>query len=106
MSDARDQNQLLLQYLSTTLNGVHIDNEVGDLSDDLLHGIPALTYARYDATLESENLSELGIGTGEEELETLRALDSVTGMEKLLEIGRLEAERQVSAEHLPRAFDL
>ena len=106
MSDARDQNQLLLQYLSTTLTGVHIDNEVGDLADDLLHGIPALTYARYDATLETKNLSELGIGTDEEELKTLRALDSVTGMKKLLEIGCLEAERQVSAEHLPRAFDL
>jgi len=105
MRDASLQNQLILQYLSRTLTPMAIDAEFGELSSDLLHAEPALSYLRYDVALEASVLSDLGLPQMMPRVESLRRMDLAENRFDLATIGE-KAANQIEEEHFPGAFDL
>lgn len=106
MDDANWQGQLLLQYLSKSPTPWEIDREVGDLASDLLTQQPALSYLRYDVLLEANALNALGLANLRPKLVSLRDISAAENRYDLAMIGKQAAERQVSDEHFPNAFDL
>jgi uncharacterized protein len=106
MSDASDQNELLLQYLSTSETARSIDGEVGDLAEDLLGGKPHLTYVRYNSELDKASLAEVGITVTQGELSSLREMSVGANAGRLLGIGQAFAKKYVKSSHFPSAFDL
>ena len=104
MGDAKDMNQLLLQYLSKSPTAVSIDSEIGDLGNDVLNGKPALHYLRYDSQLEDENLKNLGV-TGIKAVD-LREMSASENCAILMDIGARSANIEVLESHFPAAFDL
>lgn len=106
MQDANWQNQLLLQYLSRSATPWEIDSEIGDLSNDLLTPDPALTYLRYNVTLEAPALSALGLGRFADKAEDLREMSDGDNCEDLATIGAAAAKKHVREDHFPDAFNL
>ena len=106
MEDANVQVQLLLQYLSRTPNPRTIDNEVGDLANDLLTPEPAFSYVRYDVQLEQAYLKALGFEESAERITGLRSMSADENRDLLLEIGRAAARRQVESGHFRAVFDV
>jgi hypothetical protein len=106
MEDANWQNQLLLQYLSRSRTPWTIDDEVGDLSGDLLPPEPALTYLRYNSWLEREELCALGLNDLAPKAASLCDMTVARNSFDLSAVGQKSAERQVQDEHFPKAFDL
>ena len=104
--DANRQTQMILQYLSQSPTSWLIDQEVGDLSDDLLTPQAALSYLRYDAFLEQEPLTRLGLSALISRLDSLREMSATDNMEALKIVGERAAEAQIRAEHFPQAFDM
>jgi hypothetical protein len=105
MKDAGDQNELLLQYLSKSPTARQINWEVGDLSNDLLGGQPQLSYVRYNAVLEEDTLSQVGITTTARELVSLRDMAEGGNAKRLYDIGAACAKGQVDAQHFSPVFD-
>lgn len=106
MDDASWQGQLLLQYMSRSETPWHYDDEVGDLSDDLLTAEPLLRYLRYNVWLEESALEDLGLSKLTSKLDSLRRLSAGENREDLFAIGQEAAKRQVLERHFPPAFDL
>jgi hypothetical protein len=106
MEDASWLGQLMLQYLSRTPTAHEIDREIGDLGDDLLHGRPAMTYLRYNAWIEPNDLAEMGLGSLGEKVDSLRDMSATENVQDLYEIGRRAAQAQIDAGHFPEIFDL
>lgn len=106
MDDATWYNQLLLQYLSRSPTACLIDREIGDLRNDLLGGRPLLTYLRYNARLDRDGFTSLGLPELAAKLKQLRAMDDAANRDDLNRIGQAAAERQVLPQHFPTAFDL
>ena len=106
MEDANSQNQLLLQYLSRTQTPWLIDEEVGDLTSDLLTPAPVLTYLRYDVRLEDHALQELALAELVPPAESLREISAGENRQVLATISDKAAERQVRDGHFPPEFDL
>ena len=106
MLDASWQNQLLLQYLSRSPTAAVIDREVGDLKGDVLGGVPALHYLRYNTALDADNLRALGLAQLAGRALQMREMSDPDNRQALLEVGSAAAEREVLAPHFPAAFDL
>ncbi len=113
MTDASDQNQLLLQYLSQSPTAIEIDSEIGDLRDDVLTGKPALHYLRYQAYLEQpktlpngEQEDKLHLPFDEKTILKMREMDKAEMVDDLLQVGRIYAQKKVEAGHFPEVFDL
>jgi uncharacterized protein len=106
LADAQWQNQLILQALSRSLTPWIIDSEVGDLSDDLLTKEPVLSYLRYDAVLEPDELDRLGLEELVPKVQSLRNMCAAGNRFDLARIGATAAAGQVRSEHFPAAFDL
>ena len=104
MDDASWQNQLILQCLSRSKTPWEIDRE--SLAGTLLTPEPLLTYLRYNARLEEDALQELGLGELAPKAAALREMSDAANRFDLAEIGTRAAERQISPDHLPKAFDL
>jgi predicted acylesterase/phospholipase RssA len=100
----------LLQWLSASSNPWKINSEIGDLSEDYLgqrQGLakPLLRFRRYDAPLEADWLKEhVERDFSPVELESLRDFTNPRNLDKLYEIGRAAASKQIQAEHLPSEF--
>ncbi|MCB1807494.1 MAG: patatin-like phospholipase family protein [Candidatus Competibacteraceae bacterium] len=96
MGDCNWLTQALLQWLSHCPTPWPIDREMGDLSQDQLGNGPFLHYLRYDVELTAESLkTQLGVTLSVAEVERLNQMDRPDLVERLLEIGRLAAERSV-----------
>lgn len=106
MYDAMFMNQMILQYLSASPTSIKIDDEVGDLKDDLLHDRASIHYVRYDVELEQEAIAKIGIRVTEEEVISMREMSNAENVKKLTEIGVKAAETQVEMTHFPTIFDL
>jgi patatin-like phospholipase/acyl hydrolase len=106
MADASEQCELVLQYLSNSMTAREIDWQVGTLADDLIGGVPQLTYLRYNAVLDREPLAAVGLKASERELASLRDMSAGTNANRLYEIGKAFAKQQFDPKHLPPAFDL
>ena len=106
MHDASWHNQLILQCLSNSKTPWAIDDEVGDLSGDLLSDRPALNYLRYDVKLDADTLRDLEHPELAAKAKSLRRMSVARNRFDLAVIGKKAAERQVREEHFPAAFDL
>jgi uncharacterized protein len=106
MSDASWQNQLILQYLSTTPTPWEINREVGDLAEDLLTPEPLLSYLRYNVWLDEGGLQEIGLAGLASAVTSLRDMSAARNRYDLTHIGEEAAHRQVKEEHFPHYFDL
>jgi len=84
-----------------------IDRELGDLSNDLLAGIPLLTYLRYNVDLRKESVQELDPSlTDSKMIESLSDMDSPENMEVLHKLGALAAKLNVNSSDFKAKFDL
>ena len=113
MTDATEQNQMILQALSNSPTSKEIDSEIGDLREDLITGKPELHYLRYQAYLEQPKT--MADGTQEDKphlpfddktIEKMRAMDKAEMVEQLIQVGRIYAKKKIEAGHFPAAFDL
>ena len=106
MQDTDRLGQTVLQWMSQSPTPWTIDGEVGDLADDLIGVNPFLHYLRYDAPLLQGWLARnLGLNWTQAEIEVIGAMDRPENSERLLDLGRRAAERQVRPEHFPAEFD-
>lgn len=106
IEDAGVWNQMLLQLLSRSPTPWVVDEEVGNLQDDLISPEPALNYLRYDARVTPTGLNEIGLSNLAHRVERLHDMTNYDAREQLLDIGRRSAVRQIVPEHFPHRFDL
>jgi predicted acylesterase/phospholipase RssA len=107
MNDAATLQEMLLQWLSDGPTARKVNREVGDLQGDVLNGVAALTYRRYNVDLRATRVQELEPALTDAKLiESLSAMDSPANMTVLHRLGTLAAQRDIKAEHFPATFDL
>lgn len=106
ISDASKQAQLLLQSLSRTPTPWLIDREVGDVSGQLISDKPLLSYLRYNAILNQEDLEHIGLAHLGDRAEALRNMGDAGNARALLEIGRASAKQQMAGGHFPDDFNI
>lgn len=106
MYDASMQNQLMLQALSRCPTPMVIDREVKAPVGELTPQGALLHYLRYDAPLNPDVLTELGLTKFIDRLEDLREMSNAHNRFDLAEIGEKAAAASVKADHFPASFDL
>lgn len=106
MDDASWHNQMLLQSISRTPTPWSINDEVGDLSGDLLTPEPILSYLRYNCWLEEDALRAMGLAHLAPQANALREMSASQNRHALALIGETSATQQVQEAHFPVAFDL
>jgi hypothetical protein len=106
LEDCNWHTQTILQWLGQGNAPWAIDAEVGTLADAGINGRKLLSYTRFNVLLESGWLArELGVSIGAKELASLKPMDRARNIPRLLEIARLAAARQVTADSVPASFD-
>jgi hypothetical protein len=106
LEDCNWHTQTILQWLGQGSAHWTIDAEMGTLADAAIDGRKLLSYTRFNVLLESGWLArELGLSATAKELAELKRMDRPRNIPRLLEIARLAAARQVTAEALPASFD-
>lgn len=103
MNDAKQLNQIVLQYLSNSPNALTIDSEIGDMRDDLLTNKPKLHFLRYDAVLSDKSLNRIGVH--DVNWKELREMSAAKNRFILSEIGEKAAKKEIKTKHLPEVFD-
>jgi uncharacterized protein len=107
MNDSATLQEMLLQWLSDGPTARKLNREVGDLQGDVLNGVAALTYRRYNVDLRATSVQELEPALTDPKLvESLSAMDSPANMTVLHRLGTLAAQRDIKAEHFPATFDV
>lgn len=106
MSDTDWHGQTILQAMSDSPTPWKVDREIGDLSDDMISGTPALHYLRYNVLMESEDLEALGLKEQAGRLNRLRDAFAAGERNVLAEIGATAGRQRVKAEHFPDGFDV
>ncbi|MFZ4633606.1 MAG: patatin-like phospholipase family protein [Saprospiraceae bacterium] len=121
MEDATWQNQTMMHYLSRSQTPHTIDGEIGNMRDALLHGVPLLTYLRYNTWLEKPkpkpvnqadqllwfpkpDLTEHGFT--EADLEDMREMSNAKRVNDLTKVGEISADFFVQEGHFPKGFDV
>ncbi|MEI6787341.1 MAG: patatin-like phospholipase family protein [bacterium] len=105
MKDASEQTELILQYLSRSPTARHIDEEVGSLDEDMLTGEPALSYLRYNVSLDQATLERLGLKNLVNKLGDIQDMASTKSVDALTQIGRASAG-QIDPGHFPSVFNI
>jgi len=105
MKDASEQTELLLQYLSRSPTARHIDEEVGTLDEDMLTGEPALSYLRYNVSLDRATLERLGLKRLVNKLGDIQDMASTKSVDALTQIGQASAG-QIDPGHFPASFNI
>ncbi|SDF06203.1 patatin-like phospholipase family protein [Rhodospira trueperi] len=106
IADNQRMTLALLQVLSTPADPWPVNNEVGDLSDDLLGGRALLSFQRYDVQFDPSWVAEhTGITISDDEAKAFERLDNAAAVDSAYRIAGAAAERQVRAAHFPPAFD-
>lgn len=98
--------ETMMQWMSTSPTARLIDQEVGDLGNDLLGGAPRFTYQRYQLPLTRESVDALMPGIQDDTLESLKLMDEPHNLELLKDLGEIQASRSVLDQHFPARFDL
>ena len=108
LNEAAAQIETMMQWLSESDTSRVIDPQLGSLRGELLTGQPLISYARYDAQLDSAWLQdELGLAFSKSDVAAMQPLDAqIDAVDHLLEVGRRLGMRRVSEAHFPEAFDL
>lgn len=102
--DANSFNQMILQIMSDSPTASIINSEFGDLKSDSLFGQYALTYLRYNVSLDKEPLNQLGIQLSEQQMKTIGEMDMVDNIDLLARIGTEAAKHYMKEEHFGQAF--
>lgn len=102
MDDNAELNQLMMQWLGTATGVVDdVDSLVGNLQAETLAEKSLFSYMRYNPQLDKDWLAEaLSLHYSENEIQTVRKMDSIDSMEMLTEIGRAYAKHIMHAEHI------
>jgi predicted acylesterase/phospholipase RssA len=106
LNDSATLQEIVMQWLSSSPTARSFDREVGDLQNDLVGGVPVLSYLRYNVDLRGEPVKSLDPALTDEAIESLSAMDAPANMEMLHHLGELAASRDIQSDHFPRAFDL
>jgi uncharacterized protein len=106
MDDCAALVETFLQWMSDSPTARAIDREAGDCADDVLGGMPLLSYVRYNTFLTSDHLGRLKLGLSAEQVARLGEMDNPDNMDALLKIGEAVGQEQVSAAHFGASFDL
>lgn len=107
MNDCATLQETILQWISSSPAARQIDRELGDLGNDLLAGIPLLTYLRYNVDLRKKNVQKLDSSlTDSKMIESLSNMDAPENMEVLHKLGVLAAELDVNSSDFEPKFDL
>jgi len=104
--DASELNQTIMQWLSNSHTATTIDSQIGSLNADSISPSPMLSYLRYDVMLEKTVLDELGFNYTEDELDSLRKIDSVHQLKDLENIGNKASKNSALDDHFPVIFDV
>lgn len=111
MQDASWQNQLILQWLSSSPTSWQIDSEVGKLEDDLLvvdtssRGL--ISYLRYNMWLDADTLKGLmNKSYSKKQVEDLVEMSNADSRFELYDIGSKAAEIELDEAHFPENFVL
>lgn len=107
MEDCASLQEILLQWMSSSTTARPIDRELGNLSQDLVGSVPALSYLRYNVDLTVANVQALDPECpSAERLASLSAMDAPQNMSYLHTLGALAAARDVQAADFGPLFDL
>jgi predicted acylesterase/phospholipase RssA len=107
MNDCASLQELMLQWLSSSTTAREIDEEIGDLGNDLLGGAQLLSYLRYDVDLRKESVQKLEPELTDDKLiESLSEMDAPENMKMLHRLGVRAAERNVNDYDFEAKFDL
>ena len=108
MNDAVDLIELMMHYIGKGNGALRdIDLEVGNLSDDIIHGGKAFSYLRYNFEMMKEELKDIGMGNlSDTKIANLMNMDQPDNVNLLIEIGEKAAEKYVDSIHFEKAFDL
>jgi len=100
MQDASWQNRILLQWLSKSPTAEIMDREIGDMNEDVISGIPLLSYLRYNFAFTKDNLNALGLGKEFNDHDVLNISDMAKSKNKelLYKIGN-KASSLIKSEH-------
>lgn len=106
MSDACEIVEVMMHYIGKGIGPLRkIDSEVGDLSEDVMCGVNAFSYLRYNIDVDKEALDHIGItGLSEEVIATLMDMDRPENIGTLLKIGEAAARKYVKQDHFPEMF--
>jgi hypothetical protein len=113
MQDASWQNQAILQWLSKSPTACIIDQEIGDMNEDLItdatnkNGL--LSYLRYNFLLEPATLNDLqldGKKFSEKEVDHLIEMSNAENRFILYEIGLAAAKKEIVPAHFPKTFSV
>lgn len=111
MQDASWQNQAILQWLSKSPTACVIDQEIGNMNEDLItdatnkNGL--LSYLRYNLLLESETLNGLVLNGKKFTAKDVNHLIEMSNAENrfiLYDIGLAAARNEVQAAHFTKTF--
>lgn len=108
MSDANEMIELMMHYIGKATGPLReIDLEVGNLSEDTMHGGKAFSYLRYNMEMVKENLNAIGMDhLSDMKIANLMNMDVPENVDILIEIGEKAAGKYVEETHLPVRFDL
>ncbi|MCA1494060.1 patatin-like phospholipase family protein [Ensifer sp. NBAIM29] len=96
LADSEQQTLMLMQALGRNVTPWWINSEIGDLSDTMIAGVPLFTFNRYNLMLENKWLKqELDEKVDWLELYRLRDIASPGSMQRLYELAKKAAERQI-----------
>jgi patatin-like phospholipase/acyl hydrolase len=100
MQDASWQNQAILQWLSRSPTAVTIDQEIGNMSGDLICNKPLITYLRYNLELTQNSLNGLGMDRyfSEKDVADLIEMSHAHNRNLLYEIG-VQASGSINPDH-------
>lgn len=100
LDDCEDLVEVMLQWLSNSPTARRIDREIGKLEASHPGNGTSLRYHRYNAYFDPVWFKEeLGQDLTNEKLDELAMMDKPGNMHQLEEIGRVAADRFVSADH-------
>lgn len=104
LDDCEDIVEVMMQWLSHSPTARSIDRDMGDLAGCCAGGAPSLRYHRYNVHFTPEWFKQaMDMEIPASALNELAAMDRPDNMNRLLEIGRLAADRFVRAEHFKHA---
>ncbi len=107
MDDCARMNHCALQWLTNCETPWQIDRAVLKMERDSAGGPQLATYARYNVVFEPGWLkSEVEIELTSDELAKIAEMDNPANMDRLAQIGRKAAEKEVKPEHFPSVFDV
>jgi hypothetical protein len=107
MNDCASLQETLLQWISSSPTAREIDRELGDLGQDLIAGVPLLSYLRYNVDLRRKSVQQLDPDLKDPKvIASLSAMDAPENMDLPHRLGALAAERDVKSVDFASGFDL